>query len=133
MAARTPVAANAPPLSGPGRQFFPVTPVSATTLNLTLTAMDATNFNVTPITEGRLYLLVTNPDTGAHTLTIHSVADAQNRTGDITAYSIGAGAIAFIGPFTNAGWGQPVSPGPAGLWYDSASALMFVSPILVPA
>ncbi len=48
-----------------------------------------------------------NTGAGARTVTITSVADAgNNRTGAITAYSIGAGEYAAFGPFNRQGWMQ---------------------------
>jgi hypothetical protein len=67
-------------------------------------AADVALGNYTPIVEGKTLLLVQNTDSGAHTVTISSVADAYNREGDITAYSLSAGEIALFGPFKAAGW-----------------------------
>jgi len=53
--------------------------------------------------------LVIAHNTGAspHTIAITSVADPKsNRTGDITAYSLGAGELAVFGPFRREGWMQ---------------------------
>ena len=53
---------------------------------------------------GNELLLFHNNGAQAYTTTITSVADEYNRTGDITAYSIGAGEFAAF-KFTNvAGW-----------------------------
>lgn len=73
---------------------------------LTLDAADAVNLNSFSMT-GRELLVAFNSDTAVHTVTISSVADEKNRTGDITAESIAAGAYAVYGPFKNkAGWAQ---------------------------
>jgi hypothetical protein len=130
--ARTNIAAVTPPLAGPGRTFFPALPVSAGTLTLAMTAADSSNGNFTAMTDGRLYLLCLNSDASAHTVTITSVADGQNRTGDITSYSIAAGGLMMAGPFTTLGWTNPASPGPAGLWYTANSALVLITPLVVP-
>ena len=50
-------------------------------------------------------LLLDNTDAGAQTVTVTSVAK-DGRTGDITAYSIGIGEQALLGPFDAAGWNQ---------------------------
>jgi hypothetical protein len=55
---------------------------------------------------GKELLLCQNTDSGAQTVTITSVVDEKNRTGDITTYSIGAAEYAvFTVGLTNAqGW-----------------------------
>lgn len=55
---------------------------------------------------GMELLFVQNTDVGAQTITITSVVDEKNRTGDITTYSIGASEFAvFTIGLTNAqGW-----------------------------
>jgi len=54
---------------------------------------------------GRQLLLVQNTDVGAQTVTITSVA-RNGRTGDVTAYSLGAGELAIFGGFDRAGFNQ---------------------------
>jgi hypothetical protein len=131
--ARTLITPTPAPLLSVGRTFFPTLQPTAGTLTLTMTAADVSNSNYAPITDGRTYLIVQNSDTSAHTVTISSVADAQNRTGDITAYSVAAAGVCFIGPFTNLGWNQPASPGPVGLYFSSNSALVLINVMTVPA
>jgi hypothetical protein len=123
--ARTLTSAQLPPLAT-GATYFPATPISAGSAKMLFAAADATNFNYTPIVSGKTYLLVYNTDTVGHTVTIHSVVDAQNRSGDITAYNVPAGEIHKFGPFTSSpvGWTQT---SPAGLWFDCSSALLFVN------
>jgi len=48
----------------------------------------------------------TNAGSTARTVTVTSSADPYGRTGDITAYSIGAGEFAIFGPFKTTGWIQ---------------------------
>ena len=52
--------------------------------------------------------LVIAHNTGAtpHNITINSVADPYNRSGDITSESIAAGAIKIFGPYKTLGWQQ---------------------------
>jgi hypothetical protein len=126
--ARTLIAAVSPPLAQ-NASYFPTTPLTALSAAVALTALDAVNFNYTPIISGKTMLHVYNTDASSHTITIHSVADPQGRTGDITAYSIPAAAsgvpgFAMFGPFTTSpnGWNQA---SPAGLWFDGNSALLF--------
>lgn len=70
-------------------------------------AADASNFEKMILT-GREILIAHNTNAGstARTVTITSVADAEGRTGDITATSIAAGAFAMFGPFALDGWKQ---------------------------
>ena len=128
--ARTLVSAQLPPLAT-GATYFPTLPLSAGTAKRNFAAADATNNNYTPIVSGKTYLNVLNTDTSAHSVTIHSVVDAQNRSGDITSYNVPAGEVHTFGPFTTSptGWAQTA---PAGLWFDCSSSLLFVNVEQVP-
>jgi hypothetical protein len=76
-------------------------------LTLTELAADATNFQQVAFgTSTQLAIIAHNTGVGARTVTVTSVADGLNRTGDITTYSIAAGGIAFLGPFQRNGWMQ---------------------------
>lgn len=99
MAARVLIAAQSPVGS------YPVTPLTANSADLTETAGDATNGHYTPIVDGKTYVQFHNTGAGARTATITSARDEFGRTGDITAYSLGAGEISKpFGPFYKAGW-----------------------------
>ena len=84
---------------------FPTLPVDAGGLDAAFTAADAANGNDFTATGFNL-LLAKNTGAGARTVTFFSVTDQYNRTGDVTAYSIGAGEIAvfYFGPAP--GWSQ---------------------------
>jgi len=58
-----------------------------------------------PLT-GEEILLAQNTTGGALTVTINSTPDPHGRTGDITAYSVGANEFAAFGPFPTSGWVQ---------------------------
>lgn len=98
---------------------YPVLPISANAADFTWTAAgadfaDGFSFPWT----GKEVLLVRNDNAGAQTVTINSVADPKkNRTGDITAYSVGIGEYAVLGPFQADGWKQST-----GLVHGAASA-----------
>jgi len=77
--------------------------VTANSLDVAFTAADASNGNHY-IGDGTELILVLNTDSGAHTVTVTSVADSLGRTGHITAYSLGAGEYALLGPVKLAGW-----------------------------
>lgn len=86
---------------------YPTLQPTAASLTLTELAADATNFQSAAFgTANQLAIIAHNTGAGARTVTITSVADGLNRTGDITAYSIAAGGIAFLGPFQRSGWAQ---------------------------
>src|SRR5215469_6423326 len=108
--ARTQVNTQQIPLAGPtpgtyGPNYYPNLPLGAGSASLTLTAGDAVNNNYTPLVSGKTVLLAYNSHTtSTFTLTIHSVADATQRTGDITNYALAALTAAMFGPFNAAGW-----------------------------
>jgi hypothetical protein len=86
---------------------YPTLPITANSLDLTETAGDATNGHYTPIVESKTLVIAHNTNTGstARTVTFTSAPDAQGRTGDISAYSLGAGELSRpFGPFVAAGW-----------------------------
>lgn len=109
--ARVLVAAQTLPGSYP---TLPVTPGS----DLSEQAADASLFQYTPLVAGKTVVIAHNTDSGAHTVTFTSVADAQNRTGDITAYSLAAGHVRAFGPFLSAGWVQDGTQ----LWFAANDA-----------
>lgn len=74
-------------------------------LTLTETACDNVNGNSFPHT-GREILLVHNTNASSGTFSVTSVADQYGRTGDISAYSVAASAIAVIDLDTITGWRQ---------------------------
>lgn len=85
--------------------FFPTLPVGAGSLTITPTPGDTGNGNYAVIVNSKTLVLAFNTDSGAHTVTVTSVAAAgDNRTGDITTYSIAAGGVAKLGAFTTNGW-----------------------------
>lgn len=113
-----------------GAQYYPGTPLTATTAKLTMTAGDASNGHVTTINDGKTVVLAYNSDASlARTITISSVADTLNRKGDITAYSLAIGDIATFGPFKQSGWNQS---SPAGLFIDVSHAAMLLAVITLP-
>ena len=81
------------------------TPVTALALDFAFTAVDIVNFESTAMS-GPFVLVCWNSSGVGVTLTINSVPDALRRTGDITAYAIGAGLISVIKFSSAAGWKQ---------------------------
>jgi len=86
---------------------YPSLPLTANAADFTWTAAgaDFADGAVFPLT-GREILLVRNDNVGAQTVTITSVADDKNRTGDITTYSVGAGEYAVFPCLAVDGWRQ---------------------------
>ena len=118
--ARVLVAAQTLPGSYP---TLPVTPGS----NLSEQAVDPGLGNYTPLVSGKTVVLVHNTNVGAQTITFTSIADTFGRTGDITAYSLSAGAQRFFGPFKLVGWtngGQ--------LWFTASDASVKVAVVTLP-
>lgn len=94
--------------------------VSGGQLDLTWQTADTTNNNEFVFT-GKEVLLVWNPDTAAHHLTLSSAPDEHGRSSDITSYSVGAGVIsAFSFRSGSVGWLQ--SDG--HVYFSSDSALV---------
>ena len=132
MASRVLVAAQTTPGS------YPVLQPGAGTLALGFQAADATNFNYTPLVTGKTYLLAMNTGASPYTVTVKSVVDAQNRTGDITSYSLPAisgstPVVAQFGPFANLGWLTPTDgTTPAGLWFAANNAAVLFAVVTLP-
>lgn len=97
--ARTAIAIQTPPGS------YPVLPLGALAAQLTFAASDNVNGN-SFVSTGRELLLIQNTAGVAGTITVTSVADSLQRTGDITTYSIPASGFAMLGPFGQTGWKQ---------------------------
>jgi hypothetical protein len=72
---------------------------------LTFTAANTVDKNSFIATNKDL-VVVHNTGAAPATVTFNSVADQFNRTGDIAAESIDAGAMKIFGPFLQVGWAQ---------------------------
>lgn len=83
---------------------FPTLPVTADGLDIAFTDGNASEGNEFTATGSDL-LIAKNIGSGARTITLLSVVDQFNRTGDITTYSLGAGEVASFFFGTN-GWLQ---------------------------
>lgn len=96
---------------------YPTLPVSAGALALVWQASDTTNLNQFALGTGKYTILVRNTAGAAGTVTFTSSADQQKRTGDITAYSIPAGAQMAFNLDQQLGWIQS-----DGMFYLQGSA-----------
>jgi hypothetical protein len=105
---------------------YPSLPLTADSADLVETAADATEKQETSIS-GREIIVAHNTGVGARTVTFTSVAHL-GRTGDITAYSIGAGEIAVFGPFKAVGWRQSNGK----LYYEASHADVKFAVIAIP-
>lgn len=83
---------------------YPTLPVTANALDVAFTAADPTNKEQF-VPSNDILVLIKNDAVAAKTVTFTSVKDERNRTGDVTAYSVGAGEIAMF-RFKKAGWMQ---------------------------
>jgi len=83
----------------------PFAGAAAGTADFTVAASTLTDGDTFQCT-GRELLFVQNTGAGATTITITSVADEKNRTGDITTYSVGIAEFACfaIGLTNSQGW-----------------------------
>lgn len=106
---------------------YPELPITANSLDVAFQAGDNSLGNYTALVENKTYVLAWNTDVGAHTVTITSTADTFNRTGNISAYSIGAGEIAQFGPFKQLGWSQS-----GQLWIDVNDNTVKLAVITLP-
>lgn len=84
---------------------YPTLPPAANSLDAVMTAADTVNFNQFTF-DGPGLLMVQNIGAGAHTFTLTSAVDAQNRSGDITAYSIAADEVCVFAFTQTTGWRQ---------------------------
>ena len=98
------MAATALPIIAP-LGSYPALPIAALGADFVFTAADSGAGN-SFVSTGRELLLVQNSGGSAYTVTISSVADNLQRTGDITTYSVGAGLFSMFGPFSQSGWKQ---------------------------
>lgn len=64
---------------------------------------DGAEFTLT----GNEIVIIRNGNVGAKTVTVTSYVDPLNRTGDITAYSIGASEYAILPRLQPLGWANP--------------------------
>lgn len=77
----------------------------ANAADLTMAAADTSNQNQF-VASSRDLVIAHNTGGSAQTVTITSSDDPYGRSGDIDAYSIGAGEYAIFGPFKRPGWIQ---------------------------
>lgn len=78
---------------------------TANAADLTMTAAIPADYEQV-VAGGKDLVIAHNTGASAYTVTIESVVDARGRTGDIAAYSLGAGEYAVFGPFDPEGWKQ---------------------------
>jgi len=117
---RTALPIITPPGTNPGT-------IAAGAADFVWTAADVANKNQIPHT-GKELILVNNTDAAAQTVTITSVSDDFNRTGDITAYSLDVGDYAVFGPFEIPGWRQT----DGNLYLEAAAATVKFAVIRLP-
>jgi len=99
----------------------------ANSADMTTLAADPANDEQVVIT-GRQIVVARNSGAGAHTITFTSTNDPFNRTGNIAAYSLGAGELAAFGPFDLTGWRQT----DGRLYFEASDAEVIFSVITIP-
>jgi hypothetical protein len=113
---------------------YPTLQPGAGSLALAWQAADASLFQYTPLISGKTVVLAMNTDaSNPYTVTIESVVDEKNRTGDITTYSLAAitvttPVVAVFGPFLSPGWAQSG----AQLWFRASNAAIKFAVITLP-
>lgn len=106
---------------------FPSLPLAANAVDVPHVAADVANKEQVALT-GREIVLVRNDDVGAQTVTFTSTPDEKGRSGDITAYSVGAGETAMFGPFGLKGWQQA----DGNLYFEASDAGMMIAVVRTP-
>jgi len=84
---------------------YPALPLVADSIDIVWTAADVSNKNQFKLEQGDI-LLMWNSGASPYTVTLTSIVDERNRTGDVPAYSLAAGDIAVFGPLEQKGWKQ---------------------------
>lgn len=84
---------------------YPALQPAADALDVTMAAADVANKN-SFLPSGNDLIIAQNSGASPYTVTLTSAVDPQNRTGDITTYSLAAGDIAVLGPVKTMGWVQ---------------------------
>ena len=84
---------------------YPTLQPSANALDIALTAADVANKNQAAQAGSRQLLIAYNSGAAPHTVTITSAVDEKKRSGDITAYSLGAAEL-MIFQLKAGGWIQ---------------------------
>lgn len=83
---------------------YPVLPIPAGDATFAETAISDPTDRDVALVGGKTLVMARNTDSVARTITFTSAEDSRNRTGNISTYSIDAGANAFFGPFHDEGW-----------------------------
>jgi hypothetical protein len=81
---------------------YPVLPLAGGSADIVYNG--GTTAYQTPIVEAKTLVIAKNTDSASHSVTITSVPDQFNRSGDLT-YTVSAGGESMLGPFQNGGWG----------------------------
>lgn len=86
---------------------YPSLPVAALAAHLTWQASDVANLNQFPLSSGKYVILMRNVHaSSAFTWTLTSATDERRRTGDISTYSLAAGAQSAFLLDNYVGWLQ---------------------------
>jgi hypothetical protein len=98
---------------------YPVLPITALALDFVFTAAGANYADGAEFTLTGKEIVIVGGGAAGGTVTVTSVADAYNRTGNITAYAVGTNLFSVLPQFQTAGW---IGGGTAGKLHMAASA-----------
>lgn len=101
---------------------------SAGDMDLVMTAIDTANGNSTK-SGGRDYLLFQNPGGAPYTITVNGVKDPFGATASISAYSLGAGKLAMLGPLNPLRWVNGSGADAGKYSYTASNAAVLVCPL----
>ena len=96
--------------------------------DLIFLAADVANMEQTILT-GKEMIIARNVGGGPFLITVNSVNDPFNRTGDITDYSLGAGEFAIFGPFDRTGWKQV---GSSLIFFEANNVAIEIAVVRIP-
>ena len=92
------------PISASPFGSIPVLPLTPGGNDLTWTGTSDPTSRSAQLVNSKTVILAQNLDSTSHTVSVVSVADPYNRTGDISDYSVGPNKTSLFGPFNTAGW-----------------------------
>ena len=95
--------------------------------DLTMAAADTVNQNQFTC-QGNDLVIAHNTGGSAYTVTVTSADDPYGRSGDVDAYSVGAGEYAIFGPFKSPGWQQ--SDGK--VYLEASNAAVYFGVVTLP-
>jgi len=100
---------------------------TANAADITMLVADVSNKEMV-VASGNDLVVAHNTGGSPYTITVSSVVDPYGRTGDVAAYSLGAGEYAVFGPFANDGWRQTDGK----LYFEASNAAVKFGVVKLP-